>query len=366
MMNYKLPSDLIIFGAKSLALGASQAICKIYPEIHIQGFVVSSLEGNPSILNGMKVYELSELEDKDIAILIATPQDIHDKIILYLNEQGFNNHICMDWRLEAYLMSRYYDLTGAFSILPKAIDSDKNSITDKSGSLTDKVICYMAKFYRDKKIANDYIIPDWVFPIQVGAALTDERVCDLVDNIGNNISTKNVNYCELTALYWMWKNCLNNKYEYYGLCQYRRMLDINMTQMDYIFNNDIDVILPLPTMCEPNISEHHERYVKAADWEAMLEAVNELCPEYIETYNKIFKNNYMYNYNIMLAKKEVLLDYCNWLFPILERTEELSVPKGSERSDRYIGYLGENLMTLYFMHNADKLKIYHTGRVMLV
>lgn len=33
------------------------------------------------------------------------------------------------------------------------------------------------------------------------------------------------------------------------------------------------------------------------------------------------------------------------LFPILERTEQLSIPRGWERCDRYIGYLGENLMT---------------------
>lgn len=365
-MNYKFPSNLMIFGAKSLALGATQAIRKIYPEIHIQGFIVSSLEGNPSTLSGVKVYELSEIKDKNITILIATPQDIQDKIILYLNEQGFHNHICMDWKLEAYLMSKYYELIGAFSILPKAIDSDKNSIIYKRGILSDKVLCYMAKFYRDKKISNDYIIPDYVLSVQVGAALTDERVCDVVDNIGKNISTKNVNYCELTALYWMWKNCLNNKYEYCGLYQYRRLLDIDMTQMDYIFNNDIDVILPLPTMCEPNISEHHSRYIKESDWEAMLTALEELQPEYRVAYDDIFSQEFMYNYNIMVAKKEVLLDYCNWLFPILERTEELSVPKGSERADRYIGYLGENLMTLYFMYNADKLKIYHTGRVMLL
>ena len=56
----------------------------------------------------------------------------------------------------------------------------------------------------------------------------------------------------------------------------------------------------------------------------------------------------------------VLLDYCGWLFPILERVEELSNPKGSERADRYIGYMGESLETLYFMKNAERLNIVHT------
>ena len=65
-------------------------------------------------------------------------------------------------------------------------------------------------------------------------------------------------------------------------------------------------------------------------------------------------------YNVILAKKTVLRDYCAWLFPVLERTEELSYPKGSERADRYIGYMGETLETLYFIKNADKLNIVHT------
>ena len=64
---------------------------------------------------------------------------------------------------------------------------------------------------------------------------------------------------------------------------------------------------------------------------------------------------------MILAKKTILRDYCEWLFPILERTEELSVPKGKDRSDRYIGYMGETLETLYFMKNADKLNIVQTG-----
>ena len=58
--------------------------------------------------------------------------------------------------------------------------------------------------------------------------------------------------------------------------------------------------------------------------------------------------------------------YCDWLFPLLSRVEELSEPKGSERADRYIGYLGENLTTLYFMKNKDRLKIAHAGRLMLL
>lgn len=380
MIEYKFPHKLIIFGAKSLALGTSHAIQTVHPEIHLEGFVVTSRSGNPSILNNLKVYELAELTDKDLCILIATPQDIQQKIVEFLDEQGFHNHICMTWQLEAELMGAYYAKRGEFAVLPEAATLDKTAIGLEKREFD--AYCYMAKFYRDKQVQTDYPVPAWVQPIQVGAALTDERVAALTDDIGENISAKNVNYCELTALYWIWKNQLQydvtdyggksvqdagqEQLRYTGLYQYRRLLDIDDDQMNYIAEHDVDVVLPYPTMCEPDIFEHHERYVKTSDWDAMVQALEELHPEYMETYHRIFKGNYMYNYNILLAKEEVLRDYCAWLFPILERTEELSDPKGWERADRYIGYLGENLETLYFMHHAEDYKILHTGRVMLV
>ena len=55
-------------------------------------------------------------------------------------------------------------------------------------------------------------------PIQVGAAL-HPALGYVPDNTGYNISDKNPNYCELTALYWAWKNL---ECEYIGLCHYRR------------------------------------------------------------------------------------------------------------------------------------------------
>lgn len=61
----------------------------------------------------------------------------------------------------------------------------------------------------------------------------------------------------------------------------------------------------------------------------------------------------------------MLKAYCEWLFSILEKTGQLSEPKEWERADRYLAYMSESLMTLYFFYNQDRLKIYHTGRFML-
>jgi len=59
-------------------------------------------------------------------------------------------------------------------------------------------------------------------PIQVGVARGESDFGYLVDNKGDNISLKNESYCELTALYWAWKNGSIDEYKYIGLVHYRR------------------------------------------------------------------------------------------------------------------------------------------------
>ena len=154
--------------------------------------------------------------------------------------------------------------------------------------------------------------------------------------------------------------------EYYGLSHYRRILELSEDDILRLEDNEVDAVLPYPMPYEPDIEEHHKRYLAEGDWKALLTALEELQPEYADAFPAVLRQQYLYNYNIILARKEVLADYCGWLFPILERVEQLSEPKGRERKDRYIGYMGETLETLYFMHNRNKLQLVYTGCRFLV
>lgn len=60
-------------------------------------------------------------------------------------------------------------------------------------------------------------------PIQVGAEIAGKKLpgMEYYDNSGDNISKSNQSYCEMTAVYWAWKNL---KADYYGLFHYRRYL----------------------------------------------------------------------------------------------------------------------------------------------
>lgn len=379
---------LTIFGAQGYAIGAYMAIKEMYPTRKIECFLVSKMGINAPVLNGVPVRELDDYvlgmtdEDKNqVEVLIATPEMVHDEIEEILVNYGFNNRIRLTSKRWAEMMDEYHAHLGSFTPL-KALTV---------GSVEPIISVLSAKSHVDKALKRSYEFPDYMEPIQVGRDLCDKTVADIMDNVGDNISRKNCNYCELTALYWMWKNRLYDEVEvdnndvcvqseekatdkclntddrlYYGLAQYRRMFELSEDDLLRLCSNDVDVLLPYPLPYDPDIHEHHKRYIKDSDWKALNRAIEEVHPEYVEAFEDILQQRFMYNYNVILAKKEVLREYCEWLFPILERVEELSEPKGNERTDRYIGYMGETLETLYFMRNADRLNVVHAGCKLLV
>ncbi len=361
--------QLVIYGAQGYALGVYTAIKALYPKRVIPCFLVSRLGNNASVLGDIPVKEIASFsegmsyEDKgNTEVLIATPENVQSEIEETLENYGFIYHRCIDHDRWSELMKMFHVKMGRFlplSALPV-------------GCHEPFMRMYMARSHKDRPLNEQPSLPDHVQPLQVGAANTDMRIAALSDADGDNISAKNVNYSELTGLYWIWKNKLliqgngNERSQYYGLSQYRRMLDFSGDDLLRLEDNDVDVILPYPMPYEPDINAHHERYLSEEDFGALVSALKELQPEYADVFPDILKQEYLYNYNVILAKKDVLKDYCDWLFPILERTEELSVPRGNERADRYIGYMGETLETLYFMKNADRLNIVHTGCRMFV
>ena len=361
----RLYGEIALYGAGMVAVSVYYAIKTLYPECQVISFIVSEKKDNPDRIGQIPVLSLDEFckhKEKDqVRILVAAPENHHQAITRELKKRGLRDVICIDSRKEAVLMERYYERIKQF---PSIHSYHHKGQERKSISL--KV--YMAKFHKDQPLENAWEMPGWVSPIQAGAALTDRSVAHIKDNTGDNISEKNGNYSELSALYWIWKNEEHGErvHDYLGLFHYRRILEVTEEDMACMAENDIDIILPYPTIHYPSINEHHRRYVKDQDWEAMISALEELEPEYARAMPEIFAQPYFYNYNMFIARRKIFDEFCGWLFPVLKRTEELSSPKGWERADRYMGYLGENLTTLYFMYHKNDLRAAHAGRLMLV
>lgn len=369
-----------IYGAGIVATSIYTAIRELY-NCSPKAFLVSGREGNPFEIDGIPVLVLSEIEvaDSNVKYLIATPEIHQEVIVESLFQLGIEEEqlILIDNQMENALLEEYYcslQELETLSELLQNVNSFNNGDVKQvcSSHYNTKLIevmrgflVYQAKCHVDKPLNNPIPTPDYVCPIQVGAALTDKVIADVRDNFGDNISHKNRNYCELTGTYFAWKN---SRTSYKGLCHYRRVFDISEEQLQTLINRyeDVDVILPYPSVHYPDISGQHKRYINEDDWNAMLMAMKEVAPEYYEAYIKdVSKQRYFYNYNMLIAKNEVFDDYCNFLFTVLEKTEELTVPKGWERADRFAGYLGENLTTIYFRKNQDNLKIVHAGKLWL-
>lgn len=356
--------SISIYGAQGVALGAYKAIKAVHPEIEIECFLVTAIGNNASILGGIPVRELNEFvaektdeEKKNIEVLIGTPENVMGAIEKSLDDVGMYNHVRLDSMRWADLQERAFKKMGCFAPLS----------TYPIGNKKPDMEMYKMLHYKDKQLSTEYELPSYLIPIQVGAAMTTNVIAELVDSTGENISDKNGDYSELTGLYWMWKNRINQQDEkYYGLAHYRRFLELTEDDQSRLVANDIDVVLPYPMPYEPNIEAHHLRYLTDQEWNGVLQALKELEPEYAEAFPNILSQEYLYNYNIVLAKGKILDEYCRWLFPLLFRIEEINNPDGSKEPNRYIGYVGETLETLYFMYNKDKLKIAHAGCRFLV
>lgn len=134
-------------------------------------------------------------------------------------------------------------------------------------------------------------------PLYVGAIDKKECYGYLCDNVGENISFKNKNYCELTGMYWIWKNV---KTDIIGIVHYRRYFFNNVFYPNYykLLNaksikhilSVYDVIVPVKTILEgENIGiqyakEHHiEDLIKCGD------IIKELEPGYYNSFKKTIK-----------------------------------------------------------------------------
>ena len=353
--------DYIIFGAQGIALGICKALQTLNWNNKVLGFAVTKKEYNHESLNNLPVLELKRLRDffrgknwEKVEFLIATPENVQPEIEESLEACGFLKYRRVPSEEYAAIMELYYARNSSFYLLrPLAMGSRKSFLRS-----------LVALSEVDKTLRSSAAYRVWMEPIQVGATLGKRIIANLRDDMGENISYKNRNYSELTALYWLWKNRLRREggdHIYYGLMQYRRRLMISQDDLYRLEANEVDVVLPYPMIYEPDITAHPKRYLREADWQALLTALREIQPAYADAFPQILDQPYFYNYNIILGRKPVLEAYCNWLFPVLERVEELSEPKGKDRADRYIGYMGEMLETLYFMHNKKDLHIVHTG-----
>ncbi len=196
--------------------------------------------------------------------------------------------------------------------------------------------------------------------IQVGKALHPELDMGyLNDNTGDNISEKNPYWCELTALYWGWKNLKD--VEYAGLCHYRRYfgIDITETNIDSLING-YDMITIKQNSKMLSKSERPINLIKMTSYEDYYLYMDTLLAVYPQYKKEII--NYYYNsrlsvpYTMFVAKKEIYDEFCKFIFPVFFEIEKRMKPHGYTRQKRAIGYFGEFSLGLFIVCKHLKIR----------
>lgn len=349
--------NVVIYGAGIVAYGIKTVLDSLY-QIYPPFYIVSDCFHNPESIGEIPVYPFPKVKKllREKLVLIATPEQYHREISELLLCEGLSNFLCIDSHLEFLIMKAYYQFISRFScLLPSEDDVISNS--------TNAAVVYMAISHLDKDLSRNYEIAQWVKKIQVGASLTDKRIGDLSDNLGDNISKENRLYGELTASYWIWKN---DNHQIVGLYHYRRILLIDAEMLRLLQTKAVDVVLPLPFLCFQDTSWQYSRYLCEQDMQIVWQVLNECSPDYYEAARYIFKGNYLYNYNMLVARREIFQDYCQWLFPLLQEIKKRCERYQIVRKERYIGRIGEVLTSLYFLYNKKQWKIQHTEKKWLV
>ena len=212
---------------------------------------------------------------------------------------------------------------------------------------------YLAKFHKDRQIKLP-VLPDWILPVQVGKALTDVRVARITDDTGDNISEKNVDYSEATALYWMWKN--TGGQDYIGLFHYRRQMAMGKETLERL--QQYDMLLTVPTFNLVQNKEFFcEHFILEKDWELMMAYIKEYDSAYYETALRYEESHFLFPCNIFIMRRKYFDAVCAFVFGILEKVEGYYRDLNMIREDRYLGYLVESLLSIYIMHHADTLKV---------
>ena len=194
-------------------------------------------------------------------------------------------------------------------------------------------------------------------PLHVGAEGKDS-IGYTKDNTGDNISSKNPYFCELTGLYWAWKNL---DADYIGLSHYRRHFASKKINKKDLFNSVLtkeeannlldgtDIIVPkLRKYYIENLYSHYDHTLHIEPLDITGKIIEEKYPEYLPEFNKLKKRTSAHMFNMFIMKKDKLDEYLTWLFDILfELEKRVDNSKYDSFHARFYGRVSELLLDVW-------------------
>ena len=228
---------------------------------------------------------------------------------------------------------------------------------------------------QDKKIViavathKPYRMPDdsMYLPLHVGAALHPDVCKDMQgDDAGDNISEKNPYYCELTGLYWLWKNI---KADYKGLVHYRRHLGspsffkrhardrfnrvVSEEELAPLLDKSGIVIARRRNYYIETVYNHYAHTFEAEQFDMCRQVLVDTCPEYVPAWDRLMESKSAHIFNMFVMRSDLFDAYCAWMYPVLfELEKRLSPDKYDAFGARYLGRVSERLLDPWLETNG--------------
>ena len=195
-------------------------------------------------------------------------------------------------------------------------------------------------------------------PLHVGRSVSpykDSMFWMQGDDTGANISSKNGSYCEMTAHYWIWKNVHDT--EYVGVCHYRRFfaIDLSANTINDVLA-DADVLMVEPSWHIDSVYSYFAKFMGAENMTILSMVMKKRFPEYFKTLEEICDGIKFHPFNMLLCRKGLFDDYCQWMFTILEECERYVKPAPYTNARRALAYMAELMTGVYFIHRQLKIK----------
>lgn len=185
------------------------------------------------------------------------------------------------------------------------------------------------------------------------------------DDVGDNISEKNSNYCELTGLYWLWKNCRDAQK---GIVHYRRFFTKNSFSANPRFYYGIDelnkylekydilvaekLFVPTENVYEDYCVAHYKK-----DIETLKELIEGKYPDYMEAFNSVLGRRYYSPANMLYCNSNVFDSYCEWLFDVLfEFEKRIDITDYNSEQARIYGFIAERMLNVWIEKKRLKVK----------
>ena len=236
--------------------------------------------------------------------------------------------------------------------------SKRGAYSKGSGKEKNADIKIMVAAHKPYRMPED----DIYYPVQVGAE-GEKSIGYPRDNTGINISSKNPNYCELTGLYWMWKNVSS---DYLGVVHYRRHFVMGRGRDKWacvaskkyieIALRCAPVILPqkrnyfIETTYSQYAHAHH-----AIDLDTTREILVERHPQYVKAFDANMKKIRGHKFNMFVMRRDLADTYCDWLFNVLFELEaRLDISTYSPNDARVFGFVAERLIDTWIDTNEIK------------